>query len=87
VDFAAHAASLGALAEHADGVAALEAALRRALAADRTSVVVVRTDPHVATAAGGHWWDVGVPEVSSRPQVNAARADYEVSRAAQRLAD
>jgi 3D-(3,5/4)-trihydroxycyclohexane-1,2-dione acylhydrolase (decyclizing) len=87
VDFAAHAASLGALAEHADGIAGLEAALRRALAADRTSVVVVRTDPRAATAAGGHWWDVGVPEVSSRPQVNAARADYEVSRAAQRLAD
>ena len=28
-----------------------EAALRRALAADRTSVVVVRTDPRIATAA------------------------------------
>jgi hypothetical protein len=26
-----------------------------------------------------------VPEVSARPQVNAARADYEVSRKAQRL--
>jgi 3D-(3,5/4)-trihydroxycyclohexane-1,2-dione acylhydrolase (decyclizing) len=57
------------------------------MAADRTSVVVIRTDPSLATAAGGHWWDVGVPEVSTRPQVNAARADYEAKRAAQRLAD
>ena len=56
-------------------------------AAERTSVVVIRTDPRIATAAGGHWWDVAVPEVSSQPQVNAARGDYEARRAAQRLAD
>ncbi len=87
VDFRAHAASLGALAEQVEGIADLEGALQRAFAATHTSVVVLRTDPRVATAAGGHWWDVGVPEVSTRPEVNAARADYETSRAAQRLAD
>jgi 3D-(3,5/4)-trihydroxycyclohexane-1,2-dione acylhydrolase (decyclizing) len=85
IDFRAHAASLGANAELVEGIADLEAALCRALAAGRTSVVVLRTDPHISTAAGGHWWDVGVPEVSIRPQVNAARADYEASRVAQRL--
>jgi 3D-(3,5/4)-trihydroxycyclohexane-1,2-dione acylhydrolase (decyclizing) len=85
IDFRAHAASLVAQAEQIAGVSELEAALRRALAADATSVVVIRTDPHISTAAGGHWWDVGVPEVSTRPQVNAARADYEASRKAQRL--
>jgi 3D-(3,5/4)-trihydroxycyclohexane-1,2-dione acylhydrolase (decyclizing) len=87
VDFRAHAASLGALAEQVDGIADFEAALQRALAAPQTSVVVLRTDPRVATAAGGHWWDVGVPEVSTRPEVNVARAAYETSRAAQRLGD
>jgi 3D-(3,5/4)-trihydroxycyclohexane-1,2-dione acylhydrolase (decyclizing) len=87
IDFRAHAASLGAIAEQADGIAELEAALRRALEADRTSVVVLRTDPRVSTAAGGHWWDVSVPEVSARSQVNAARADYEAQRTAQRLGD
>jgi 3D-(3,5/4)-trihydroxycyclohexane-1,2-dione acylhydrolase (decyclizing) len=85
IDFRAHAASLGAQAEQAVGIAELESALRRALAADRTSVVVLRTDPRIATAAGGHWWDVGVPEVSQRTEVNAARADYETQRIAQRL--
>jgi 3D-(3,5/4)-trihydroxycyclohexane-1,2-dione acylhydrolase (decyclizing) len=85
IDFCAHAASLGAQAEQAVGIAELENALRRALAADRTSVVVLRTDPGIATAAGGHWWDVGVPEVSQRAEVNAARADYETQRVAQRL--
>jgi 3D-(3,5/4)-trihydroxycyclohexane-1,2-dione acylhydrolase (decyclizing) len=87
VDFRAHAASLGAGAETADGIAGLETALRRALAASRTSVVVIRTDPAIATTAGGHWWDVGVPEVSTRAQVTAARVEYEANRAAQRLAD
>jgi 3D-(3,5/4)-trihydroxycyclohexane-1,2-dione acylhydrolase (decyclizing) len=85
IDFRAHAASLGANAEQAEGIAELETALRRALTADKTSVVVIRTDPHITTTAGGHWWDVGVPEVSARPQVNAARADYEANRAEQRL--
>jgi 3D-(3,5/4)-trihydroxycyclohexane-1,2-dione acylhydrolase (decyclizing) len=87
IDFRAHAASLGANAEQVDGIAGLEAALRRAMAAERTSVVVIRTDPRLATAAGGHWWDVGVPEVSTRQEVNAARADYDARRSAQRLAD
>jgi 3D-(3,5/4)-trihydroxycyclohexane-1,2-dione acylhydrolase (decyclizing) len=87
VDFRAHAASLGAIAEQVEGIVDLQAALGRALAALRTSVVVIGTDPHIATAAGGHWWDVSVPAVSSRPQVAAARTEYEANRAAQRLAD
>jgi len=77
VDFAAHAASLGARSEKADDVAALEAAMGRAAGAERTYVIVIDTDPDRATAAGGAWWDVAVPEVSHRPAVAAARAAYE----------
>lgn len=77
VDFAAHAASLGALAEHVGNVAELEAALTRAKAADRTSVIVIDTDPLRTTEAGGWWWDVAVPEVSERAEVRAAREAYE----------
>jgi 3D-(3,5/4)-trihydroxycyclohexane-1,2-dione acylhydrolase (decyclizing) len=69
------------------GLTELEAALQRAFAAERTSVVVLRTDPRIATEAGGHWWDVGVPEVSDRAAVQAARADYEAQRAAQALGE
>jgi 3D-(3,5/4)-trihydroxycyclohexane-1,2-dione acylhydrolase (decyclizing) len=87
IDFVAHAGSLGAQAEQVEGVAALEAALQRAFAAEQTTVVVIRTDPRIATAAGGHWWDVGVPEVSARPSVQAARAEYEAHRTAQSLGD
>ena len=76
IDFRAHAASLGAHAEQVTSLTELEAALHRAGEADKTSVIVIRTDPRIATAAGGHWWDVAVPEVSTRPEVRAVRAEY-----------
>jgi 3D-(3,5/4)-trihydroxycyclohexane-1,2-dione acylhydrolase (decyclizing) len=74
IDFAAHAAALGAAAEKVSGLAELEAAVARARAAPRSSVIVIDTDPAVSTAAGGHWWDVAVPEVSERDEVRKARA-------------
>ncbi|RWB78438.1 MAG: 3D-(3,5/4)-trihydroxycyclohexane-1,2-dione acylhydrolase (decyclizing) [Mesorhizobium sp.] len=77
VDFAAHAASMGAVAEKVASIAELETALAKAKKNDRTTVLVIDTDPLISTEAGGHWWDVAVPEVSSRPQVNAARKKYE----------
>jgi len=83
IDFAAHAASLGAIAERAASIAELEAALERAKNAPRTTVVVIETDPLISTEAGGHWWDVAVPEVSPRKEVNAAREAYERMRRTQ----
>jgi 3D-(3,5/4)-trihydroxycyclohexane-1,2-dione acylhydrolase (decyclizing) len=77
IDFAAHARGLGALAEHVTTIGELEAAIGRARTADRSSVIVIDTDPLRTTEAGGWWWDVAVPEVSDRPEVNAARRDYE----------
>ena len=77
IDFAAHARSLGALAENVGSVVELEAALARAWDALRTTVLVIRTDPRQSTAAGGHWWDVAVPEVSDSAAVQAARVQYE----------
>ena len=82
IDFAAHAASLGAIAEKVAGVAELEAALVRARTADRTTVLVIDTDPMVVTEEGGHWWEVAVPEVSERAEVREARAEYEAALAA-----
>jgi 3D-(3,5/4)-trihydroxycyclohexane-1,2-dione acylhydrolase (decyclizing) len=87
VDFVAHAKSLGAVAEKAASIAELEAALGRARSADRTTVVVIDTDPLVSTDAGGHWWDVAVPEVSARSEVTAARAAYEEKRQMQHVGD
>jgi 3D-(3,5/4)-trihydroxycyclohexane-1,2-dione acylhydrolase (decyclizing) len=87
IDFAAHAASLGAMAEKAGSLAELESAVARARGAERTSVIVIETDPALSTQAGGHWWDVAVPEVSERAEVRRARRAYEKSRGAQRPAD
>ena len=77
IDFTAHAASLGAIAEKVRSIAGLEAALAKAKGNDRTTVIVIDTDPLISTEEGGAWWDVAVPEVSERPQVNAARRKYE----------
>jgi 3D-(3,5/4)-trihydroxycyclohexane-1,2-dione acylhydrolase (decyclizing) len=57
-------------------IAELEQALVRAKTSARTHVIVIQTDPAVATDAGGAWWDVAIPEVSLRPEVRAARAAY-----------
>jgi 3D-(3,5/4)-trihydroxycyclohexane-1,2-dione acylhydrolase (decyclizing) len=84
IDFAAHARALGAMAEHVDSVAELEAALLRARAAERTYVVVIDTDPLRTTEAGGWWWEVGVPEVSAADKVRAARTEFERGKRLQR---
>jgi len=77
IDFAAHAAAMGALAENVKTIPELEAALKRARAADRTYVVCIETDPNRTTEEGGWWWEVAVPEVSDRESMRKARAAYE----------
>jgi 3D-(3,5/4)-trihydroxycyclohexane-1,2-dione acylhydrolase (decyclizing) len=76
IDFAAHAASLGAIAEKVSTIVELEQALKRAKLSDRTHVIVIQTDPAITTEAGGAWWDVAIPEISARPEVRAAREAY-----------
>jgi 3D-(3,5/4)-trihydroxycyclohexane-1,2-dione acylhydrolase (decyclizing) len=85
IDFVAHAASMGAVARKAGSIAELEAALKEAEADTRTSVIVIDTDPLATTEAGGAWWDVAVPEVSARAEVNAARKEYEDAVKGRRL--
>jgi 3D-(3,5/4)-trihydroxycyclohexane-1,2-dione acylhydrolase (decyclizing) len=77
IDFAGHARSLGATAEKVGSIAELEAALDRSAKADSTYVIVIETDPAISTEAGGAWWDVAVPEVSPRTEVQAARKAYD----------
>ncbi|MGE7469258.1 3D-(3,5/4)-trihydroxycyclohexane-1,2-dione acylhydrolase (decyclizing) [Bosea sp. NPDC003192] len=82
IDFAAHAGSMGAIARKVAGLAELETALAEARGHDRTSVIVIDTDPLISTDAGGHWWEVAVPEVSVRDEVKAARERYDGALAA-----
>jgi len=87
IDFVGHARAQGAIAKKASSLAELETALMEAKGNTRTTVIVIDTDPMISTDAGGHWWEVAVPEVSVRPTVTAARQKYEVARAKQRLGD
>ena len=87
IDFAAHATSLGAIAEKVSSIADLENALEKAKKNSRTTVIMIDTDPLISTEAGGHWWDVAVPEVSTRKEVNAARKSYEEKLKLQRVGD
>jgi 3D-(3,5/4)-trihydroxycyclohexane-1,2-dione acylhydrolase (decyclizing) len=79
IDFAAHAASMGAKSHKVSSIAELETALDAARDATETTVIVIDTDPYPTTGAGGYWWDVAVPEVSARQEVLNARAAYEAA--------
>jgi 3D-(3,5/4)-trihydroxycyclohexane-1,2-dione acylhydrolase (decyclizing) len=85
LDFVAHARSMGANAVKVAGIAGLEAEMQKARTASIPTVIVIDTDPLPGTGAGGHWWEVAVPEVSDRPEVNEARKGYETGRKAQWL--
>jgi 3D-(3,5/4)-trihydroxycyclohexane-1,2-dione acylhydrolase (decyclizing) len=83
-DYAAHAASMGALVEEVASLDELGEAFARARSAERTTVIVIRTDPTTWTE-GDAWWDVGVPETSHRTEVTVAKAAHEAERKHQRL--
>lgn len=76
IDFAQHAAALGAASEKVDDIGKLPDALYRARQSTRTSVVVIDTDPVASTSAGGAWWDVPVAEVSDSAAVRTAAKSY-----------
>jgi 3D-(3,5/4)-trihydroxycyclohexane-1,2-dione acylhydrolase (decyclizing) len=85
IDFAAHAAAMGAVSRKVASIAELETALAETKSEKRTSVIVIDTDPLITTPEGGHWWDVAVPEVSDRTSVNTARTKYESALKAQKI--
>jgi 3D-(3,5/4)-trihydroxycyclohexane-1,2-dione acylhydrolase (decyclizing) len=85
VDFAAHAASLGARSFRVANLAELNTALEQARDERRSTVIVIATDPTASTAAGGAWWDVAIPETSSRAEMINALAAYRAARARQRV--
>jgi 3D-(3,5/4)-trihydroxycyclohexane-1,2-dione acylhydrolase (decyclizing) len=84
VDFVKHAESMGAIAERVETVDDLPAAFARAKAADRSYVIVIPVSEYTWTE-GGAWWEVGVPEVSERAGVRAARDDWAAKKQRQRV--
>ncbi|MEM9307781.1 MAG: 3D-(3,5/4)-trihydroxycyclohexane-1,2-dione acylhydrolase (decyclizing) [Pseudomonadota bacterium] len=85
VDFAAHAAAMGANAVTVDNPAELADAFKTAKAADKTSVIVMTVDAYEGWTTEGHtWWEVGTPEVSQSASVREKHAEWESSRSKQR---
>lgn len=79
LDFAAHAAAMGAESEKVSSLSELESALLRAKTATRSYLITLDTDPNV-TSEGGFWWDVAVPDVSERESVQEANASYKQAK-------
>jgi 3D-(3,5/4)-trihydroxycyclohexane-1,2-dione acylhydrolase (decyclizing) len=84
LDLAANAASLGAIAIRANGIAELRKALRRAKTEEATTVIVVEVDRYECVPGYESWWDVPVAEVSGRAEVEAVRDGYDEARRAER---
>ncbi len=83
IDFAMHARAMGAESETVTSIADLEAALKRARAAERTYVIALRTHAY-EWMEGGSWWDVGMPAIANRPEIDEARNTQERERRHQR---
>ena len=82
IDFVAHAASMGAHAEKAADIADLEARIVAARGRAIPSVIVIDTEAVSGTGAGGHWWDVAVPQVGGPERLEKARERYDANAAA-----
>ncbi len=82
----AHARSMGAHAEKAADIPALEQAIVAARSRDVPSVIVIETDPVPGIGAGG-WWDVAVPQSGGPDRLEKAREKYHADVATQRLFD
>ncbi|MFI1359316.1 3D-(3,5/4)-trihydroxycyclohexane-1,2-dione acylhydrolase (decyclizing) [Streptomyces sp. NPDC020898] len=76
VDLAANASSLGADVLHATSVDEFRAAMEKAKAATRTTVVHVETDLYGPNPPGHGWWDVPVAQTSALDSTRAAYETY-----------
>lgn len=72
IDFTKHASSMGVVAEKVSSIPEFDTAMVRARNSKISYVIIIDTDPMPTTKEGGYWWNVPVPEVSSRPEVNKA---------------
>ncbi len=86
IDFEAHAAAMGAVAENVSNPAELGEAFKRAQASDRTHVICMKVDAKEGWTTEGHtWWEVGTPQVTTSDRVAAAHVEWESARPRQRL--
>jgi 3D-(3,5/4)-trihydroxycyclohexane-1,2-dione acylhydrolase (decyclizing) len=85
VDFATHAASLGCAVISVDTIPDLHAAYAKArehAQSGTPAVVVIKTHPSSWTDAGA-WWEIGVPEISHRPEITDAHTELTTAKTTQ----
>jgi 3D-(3,5/4)-trihydroxycyclohexane-1,2-dione acylhydrolase (decyclizing) len=84
IDLAANAASLGARVWRADTIPGFRDSLIESAAYSGVAVIVVPVDRESRVGGYESWWDVPVAEVSTNPEVQRARAAYDVARRKER---
>jgi 3D-(3,5/4)-trihydroxycyclohexane-1,2-dione acylhydrolase (decyclizing) len=84
IDLAANARSLGAYVIECRTYADFIAALENVRTSGRTSVIFIQNDRYESVPGYESWWDVPVAEVSTSPQVQAARTEWETNRSKER---
>lgn len=80
IDFVANARSLGADVIECQTSEDYAAAIKTAQASPRTTLIYIRNDRYISVPGYESWWDVQVAEVSSMPDVQAARKGWEEMR-------
>jgi len=84
IDLAANARSLGAYVIECKTYADFVAALEEVRTTVRTSVIYIQNDRYQSVPGYESWWDVPIAEVSTSPQVQTARKEWEAMRAQER---
>ncbi len=84
IDYAANARSLGCSVFTAASLDEFRAALDAARAETAPVVIVARVEPRRLLLDSDCWWDVGVAELSERPETRELAAEHARGRALQR---
>jgi 3D-(3,5/4)-trihydroxycyclohexane-1,2-dione acylhydrolase (decyclizing) len=84
VDLVANARSLGAHVIECESYDDFVAALGAGRTTERTSVIYIQDDRYQSVPGYESWWDVQAAEVSTNPQVQAARIEWESMRTKER---
>ena len=88
VDLAANAESLGIdvirIETTENSIADLSAAVKKAKASDRATLIHINSNPRLYAPDGEGWWDVPVAAVSTLESTKTARSRYEKSLANQK---
>lgn len=77
VDYVQHARAMGADAEFVEKIEDLKDAFLRAKESDKTYVIHIEVSKYNWTEDSDTWWEVGVPEISKKKNINKARNEYE----------